>query len=58
MTALGALLDEDQAARLARLQLELATAPPSPAQPVTATCPECGQLRPVAAAVFLPPEDQ
>ena len=56
MPALAQLLDDDQAARLARLQLELTTAPPPPAEPTAAICPTCGQPRPVPAAVFLPPE--
>lgn len=49
--------DDRSAARLARLQLELATTPPPPGQPVTATCPTCGRARPIAAAVFLPGEN-
>jgi hypothetical protein len=52
MTALAALLDDDQAAALARLQHELATAPSPPAELVTAVCPACGQARPVPAALF------
>lgn len=55
MTALAALVDEDQAAALARLQLQLATTAPPPAEPVSATCPTCGQPRPVPAAVFRAP---
>jgi hypothetical protein len=55
VTALAELLHEDQAARLARLKLDLATAPPPPAPPTSAVCGECGQVRPVAAVVFLPP---
>lgn len=56
MTALAELLDDDQAASLARLQLELTTAPPLPAAPTAAVCPACGQPRPAPAAVFRAPE--
>jgi hypothetical protein len=56
MTALAALLDQDQAASLARLRLDLAIAPPPPAAATAAVCGSCGQRLPVAAAVFLPPE--
>lgn len=54
MTALAQLLDGDQAARLARLRLDLATAP-AQARPASVVCPACGQTRPVPAAVFRPP---
>lgn len=52
MAALAQLLDNDQAAALARLQLELAVSPPPVAEPTTAVCPTCGRLRPVPAATF------
>lgn len=53
MTAIAELLDGDQAATLARLALDLATAPPPSAEPTSATCPTCGQLRrPVPVALF------
>ncbi len=55
MTVLAQLLDEDQAARLARLQLELAIAAPAAAASTSAVCPACGQARPVPAAVFRQP---
>jgi hypothetical protein len=55
MPALAELVSDDQAAKLARLRLDLATAPPPPAKPVSATCPTCGAVRPVAAAVFREP---
>jgi len=56
MPTLADLLGHDQAARLARLQLELAIAPPPPAEPTTALCPTCGQARPAPAAIFRAPE--
>lgn len=52
MTVLAELLGEDQAATLARLALDLATAPPPPATPTAAVCRECGRPFPVPAAVF------
>lgn len=61
MTALAELLDEQQAAALARLQLRLITAPPpagKPSDPVAkqepAVCPACGQPKPTPATVFRP----
>lgn len=55
MTALADLLGDGHAARLARLQLELAVAPPPPAEPTAAVCPACGQPKPPPAALFRPP---
>lgn len=55
MAALAELLRGGQAEALARLQLELATAPPPPAEPVSAVCGQCGQRIPVPPAMFRPP---
>jgi hypothetical protein len=54
MPALAELLDQDQAAALARLHLELAIRPPSASEPSAARRPMGGQLRPVPAAAFRP----
>lgn len=58
MAALAELLDDDVAARLARLRLDLAVAAPPPAKPTSAVCRECGRPRPVPAAVFAPGDAQ
>lgn len=55
MAAVAQLLDDDQAAALARLQLELAIEPPPAAEPTAAICPTCGQMRPAPAATFRSP---
>jgi hypothetical protein len=55
MPSLATLLDDDQAAALARLQLKLTISPPPAATPTTAICPACGQMRPAPAATFRPP---
>lgn len=55
MPALAELLGRDQAAKLARLALDVATAPPPPAEPTAAVCPTCGAPRPAPAAVFRQP---
>lgn len=51
MPALAELLDDGQGAALARLALQLATAPPAAASTV-AVCPTCGAPRSAPAAVF------
>jgi hypothetical protein len=56
VTAIAELLGDQAAAGLARLALQLATAPPTPAEPTAAVCPTCGQRRPVPAAVFSAPD--
>ena len=56
MAALAELLDDGQAAKLARLALHLATAPPPAAPPTAAVCGECGRPYPPQAAVFREPE--
>jgi hypothetical protein len=51
MPALIELLDGDQLAALARLQVRLmTTTPPPPPEPIAAICAACGQPRPVPAA--------